>query len=478
MSFKLFLSRTFGLIKPTAKLEAAHDALLADYQLFCAFEKSPELKEYNELDLLLKSATFLQQKREIQHLVLRRSKEEAQMIEYNKLGRNSRLQKFYNMLASDELKKFEKISASDEFAKYKKLKALVHSPSFDSKKKKDEKSDEFARNAEYHKLKDSENVSFYEHFAKSKEYKNYLNIQDSVERKRFEELKKIIESEAFKVRIAYLEDKHKWEKTPEHAKELRYAELKKSPQLINYLKYHNSDAFAFFKKWDLVFEDNFKLGKLDHEKWMPRSYWGNQALERNFSQVGDLHAFTEGKNVSIEFNTLNIEARREKTKGMQWQIPFGFVEKEFDYSSGIVSTAGREWWKHGILEAKVKYSPSASLVDAIYLLGEEASPQINLLEMGARNRVGMLSKTAEGIQPECESISGLKAGEYYIFRLEWTAHSLTWKINGREIFTISNNVPAFKMHLNIASIVVSEPADVPHRFEVDWVRFYQHKPKA
>jgi len=160
---------------------------------------------------------------------------------------------------------------------------------------------------------------------------------------------------------------------------------------------------------------------------------------------------------------------------MQWQIPFGFVEQEFDYSSGLVSTAGTEWWKHGILEAKVKYAPSTNLVDAIYLLGEQNSPQINLVEMGVKNRMGLLIKSADGIQSECENISGLKVGEFYIFRLEWNANSLVWKINDRVILTVTNNVPAFKMHLNLASIVVSESNDLPHRFEIDWVKFYQPK---
>ena len=124
MSFKLFIATTFGLIKPTAKLETANEVLLADYQMFCEFEKSAELKEYNELDLLLKSPTFLQRKREIQHLVLKGSKEEAQLAEFNKLNKNSRLQKFYDMLESDELKRFEKISASAELATYKKFKSM------------------------------------------------------------------------------------------------------------------------------------------------------------------------------------------------------------------------------------------------------------------------------------------------------------------------------------------------------------------
>jgi len=478
MSFKLFIASTFGLIKSTAKLEAAQDALRADYQMFCEFEKSAELKEYNELEVLVKSPTFLQKKREIQHLRLKGSKEAAELAELKKLEHNSRLHKFYTILNSDELKRFDRISGSETMKKYKELKTGVEKHSLAALKNMDKQSKEYALYTEFEKLKDSDDLTFFRDFRKSAAFKNYELMLDSTEYKRHEELKKITGTEEFKVRIAYLEDTHKWEKTKEHAKEVRFAELKKLPQLANYLKYNSSNAFEFFKKWNLVFEDRFNSGKLDHESWKTQSHWASQTLGRNFSQMGDLHAFTEGRNVSVEFNTMKIEVRKEKTHGMQWQVPFGFVEQEFDYSSGIVSTAGVEWWKHGILEAKVKYEPSHHLVDAIYLLGEETSPQINLLEMGVKNRMGMLTKTSDGIHAECESISGLKAGEFYIFRLEWNAHSLVWKINGREIFTLSNNVPAFKMHLNMASIVVSEPTDLPHRFEIDWVRFYQHHHKG
>ena len=478
MSFKLFIASTFGLIKSTTKLETAHEALLADYQMFCEFEKSAELKEYNELEKLVKSPAFLQKKSEIQHLVFKGSSEAGQLSEFKRLGKNSRLQKFYATLESDELKRFKRISDSDSLKKYKELKTGVEKHSLAALKNMDKQSKEFALYTEFEKLKDSDDLIFFREFRKSAAFKNYELMLDSTEHKRYEELKKITGAAEFKARVAYLEDSHKWEKTEEHAREVRFSELKKSPQLVNYLKYNSSNAFDFLKKWDLVFEDRFKSGKLDTTNWMTQTHAASQTLGRNFSQVGDLQAFTEGKNVSVELNTMKIEVRKEKTRGMQWQVPFGFMEHDFDYSSGVVSTAGTEWWKHGILEAKVKYAPSNHLVDAIYLLGEQGSPQINLVEMGMKNRVGLLTKSTDGIQAECESISGLKVGEFYIFRLEWNTHSLVWKINGREILTITQNVPAVKMHLNLASVVVSEPTDLPHRFEIDWVRFYQHHHKA
>ena len=478
MSFKLFIASTFGLIKSTSKLETAHEALLADYQMFCEFEKSAEQKEFHELELLMKSPAFLQKKSEVQHSVYKGSKEAALLTELQKLERNSRLQKFYTTLKSDELERFERISGSETMAKYKALKTGVEKHSLSALKKMDKQSKEFILYTEFETLKESDDLVFFRNFRKSSVFKNYELMFNSPQHKRHEELKKITAADEFKARVIYLEDKHKWEKTDEHKKENRFSELKKLPQLVNYLKYNNSNAFDFFRKWDLVFEDRFKSGKLDTQQWLTQSHSASKALGRNFSQVGDLQAFTEGRNVSVELNTMKIEVRKEKTRGMQWQVPFGFVEQEFDYSSGIVSTAGTEWWKHGILEAKVKYAPSHHLVDAIYLLGEETSPQINLVEMGVKNRQGMFTKTADGIHAECESISGLKTGEYYIFRLEWNTHSLVWKINDREILTVTQNVPALKMHLNLASIVVSEPTDLPHRFEIDWVRFYQHHQKA
>jgi hypothetical protein len=475
MSFKLFFASTFGLIKSTAKIEAAHLALLTDFRTYKEFENSNELNEYLELEALVNSASFKQKKKEIQGLSLKGSKEETQLHELKRLGKNSRLHKYYDTLKSDELKRFEKISLSEAMVKYKELKTAVEKHSLSALKKMDKQSKEHALYIEFTQLHDSTDLTFFRDFRKSSNYRNYELMLESPERKRFEELQKITGADEFKARVAYLEDQQKWEKTEDAAKEKRFSEMKKLPQVINYLKYKNSNAFDFFKKWDLVFEDCFDSGKLDTQKWMTRSHWANEALGRNFSQPGDLHAFTDGKNVSVDGKCLKIEVRKEKTTGMQWQIPFGFVEKEFDYSSGIVSTAGREWWNHGILEAKVKYSPSSHFVDAIYLLGEESSPQINLVEMGVKNRLGTLTKKEEGIHSECESISGLKSGEFYIFRLEWSSGTLKWKINEKEILSINVNVPSHSMHLNAASIVVSEPTDgLPHRFEIDWIRFYQH----
>ena len=79
MSFKLFFASTFGLIKSTAKIEKAYEAILADYRMFSEFEKSKEHKEYHELEVLVNSPTFKHLKRStnysrIHHEILSKGK--------------------------------------------------------------------------------------------------------------------------------------------------------------------------------------------------------------------------------------------------------------------------------------------------------------------------------------------------------------------------------------------------------------------
>ena len=183
------------------------------------------------------------------------------MAEVKRLSRNGRLQKFYATLKSDELKRFERISGSETMKKYKELKTGVEKHSLSALKSMDKQSKEFILYSEFEKLKESDDLVFFRNFRKSSAYRNYELMLDSPEHKRHVELQKIIDSDEFKARVAYLEDKAKWEKTDEFRKELRYAELKKMPQLVNYLKYNSSNAFDFFKKWELVFEDNFQSGQ-------------------------------------------------------------------------------------------------------------------------------------------------------------------------------------------------------------------------
>lgn len=66
---------------------------------------------------------------------------------------------------------------------------------------------------------------------------------------------------------------------------------------------------------------------------MNRYLNGDKILNKGYSMADDKHAFTEGKNLGIIDKKLRILTRREKAKGLVWDMARGFYEKEFDFSS-------------------------------------------------------------------------------------------------------------------------------------------------
>jgi len=429
-----------------------------------AFAVSADFKKFTELkEKLEKSKILPDEKKEFDHL-----RKSAAIKAHLAFAGSGKYKLYKETDGSPYLKQFEnlqQITLSEAFLKRK---------VYLEDRKKFEKTEAFKKSQEYGQLKTSDDIRFYFSFEKSSAYKNFLLMNDLIEKKRFFELKTLTESKDFIERKAYLEDQKKWEKTEEYRKLQEYNIQKQLPHLLNYFKYKDSKELDFFKQWNLVFEDTFSNSKLDNTKWQTISYQANQALGRNYSQFGDLQAFTSGENIKTDGKCLKIETRKEKIFGMQWHMPFGFHEQEFNYSSGIVCTGDLFKVKYGILEAKVKYQPQQNMASVLYLLGQESSPQINLVETGVKNRVSLLSTKDGHINEQSENISGLKTGQFYIFRLEWSEKQLIWKINGKEIYSVDIQVPDTEMHLNAATVVVDEVSEgLPYQFEIDWIRYYQ-----
>lgn len=432
---------------------------------FLEFELSETLKHFHELEKKVKSGNYIDE-----------------LADLKKLKNSSEIKTYFRFIESPEYKLFCETENSKTLSRFNELKQLTESNAFLNRKafledsKKFEKTDAFKKSNEYKKLKESEDLKFYFKYEKSPSLKNYLQMENSKEKTRYEELKAQTESAEFLQRKAYLEDPKKWEKTDEYKKLQQYLDIKKKPHIERYFKYKTNDDLDFFKSWELVFFDEFKTSKIDSSKWQTVSYRASQSLEKNYSQPGDLQAFTSGANIKTDGNTIKIETRKENTKGLVWQLPFGFVEKDFGYSSGCINNSGSFWSDHGIWEAKVKYAPVKGLASAVYLLGENNCCQVNLLETGIRNRVGLLRQENGQAIEQTTSISGLKTGQFYIFSLEWTKEKMTWKINNKVIFSLDTQKSLPEMHINAATIVVDEISNgLPYYFEIDWIRVYHQK---
>lgn len=506
----------------------------ADLKRFEALKESEKLQEFRELSEFVENGNFRKEKEAAKRQIYKDSEEQKQEQEYNRLKKSAGIKVYHELHKSQVLVRHESVAGSEKLKNYfnlknlpdknkqkkKELKYLLHdgeiknylkfekskklriyrdtADSYNLKrfeelkgivetddfrkrvlllkdKKKFEKTDAFKKWKKWKELKASNDIQFFRKFEKSSLLKNYYDVRDSSDLKRFLELKEIISSDEFLKRKAYLDDPKKWEKSEEFAAGQKYLEMMSHVHIAKYFKYKGTDAFDFFKNWEVTFKDDFSDSRLKSDKWSTLSFFAEKTLGKNYSMPGDLHVFTDGKNVSTA-GKLVIETRKERTEGMVWKMSAGFIPQTFDYTSGLVTTANSFWQEDGIFEAKVKFNPVKEVVHVFALQGEKLSPRLHLVEMGTKNRIGLAETSENGkIKVDGLNLSNLKKGKWYIFTLEKSEGNVTWKINDTEVFKTEQRHIDFPLHLNLQSIIVDQVpgSKLPVRFQVDWVKCYK-----
>ena len=458
---------------------------LIDYN---RLQKSPGIKAYTKLhgsqDLLRhESAGTSEKMKRFLDLKNAPERDKSKHKEYNLLKNDLEIKSYFRFEHSKELKLYRETAGSYDVTRYEELKAYVDNPSFRERvaflkdNKKFEKTEAYKKYIRFRELEKNDDIRFFLKFEKSPEYRNYLDVKDSFDLKRYEELQAIVSSKEFADRKHYLEDKRKWEKSEEYATEKKYQEMKSLPHIARYFKYRGTDVFGFYREWELSFEDSFLNGSLDSDKWSTKTLWGEKLLGKNYALPGDMHLFTEGKNIKTG-GILHVETRKEKAEGLVWKMPAGFVNETFDYTSGIVSSANSFWQENGIFEAKIKFQPVKGLISSAVLQGEQSPDRVYLLEMGTKNRIGVAHTSDSGkLEMEGLDISNLKKDKWYIFTLEKTGSNFTWRINDTEVLNLQNNKISFPLHISLLSMVVGEPdgSNLPYNLRVDWVKCYRRK---
>lgn len=454
---------------------------------FQKLEKSTGIKVWKELrqsELLKKHEAFAKSEKlkNLTQLLNSAGSDKQKLAELKQLKNDAEIKSYFNFEKSKKLKIYRETADSQQLNKYTELKSFVESENFKKREiflKDSKKFENSEANKKYNRFKQlgtDSDIKFFLDFEKSSLHKNYLDVVDSFDLKRYTELKEITGSKEFGERKAYLEDKKKWEKTPEYARQQEYLAMKKLPHLVKYFKNRGTTVFSFFNEWEVVFDDNFSKPTIDSEKWATKPYLAEKMLGDNYSLPGDNYAITDGRNLKTG-SKLTIEVKKEKVAAKVWKMPAGFVPAEMEYSSGLVSSWKGFWMEDGIYEAKIKFSPVAEVVSSFYLAGENNMPRVNLLEMGAKNRIGFININTGKAVANGMDISNLKTGNWYIFSIIKQGNSFTWKINESEIITLSNSEMNRKLNLNAASIVVNDlPASqLPAGFEIEWVKCYRKK---
>jgi beta-glucanase (GH16 family) len=311
------------------------------------------------------------------------------------------------------------------------------------------------------------------------DYKAFKEYEISDELKNYLELEKEVKSNAFKVRKKKMK-KAAYQDSEEFAKETEFQVLKKSDKILWYFKTKKKYPFKEIERWDLTFDEKFDESKLDKSKWMTQNYWGETSMQEPYAMEDDKSFPTNGGNIEFYDGKARIVTKAAKATGLVWRPDQGFVREDFDFTSGMISTAKSFRQKYGVFNAKIKMA-GGSVAQAFWMLSDTMLPHIDV----ARFENGKLYcnyfwGTGNSPHKSLSKTGGSKyADEFYIYTLEWTPNKLTWKINGKVFKTQTSGVPQEEMYINFSSNLKKDASEtgLPCAMEIDWVRVYKLKGK-
>jgi len=435
---------------------------------FKEMDGSSKLTEFEALEKFIESPGF-REKQKMKPYTFKDTDEYRKFDEFKSLKKDHEVRAFLKSSQKEEIKK------SKTILRYEELAAFVKSSEFLAKKNmkpitfKD--SEEYKKFLEYKRIKGSLEIKEFYKFKSSKEYANFLNTDNSARLKRYHELKDYVATPEFKQQKEYLLDKKRFEKTEMFKEVQEYDKLKKSPDIIWYLKVKDSDKFNVLKSRELTFNDEFEGEKLDTKKWLTNYYWGEKLLKDRYSVESDLQSYTEKENFEVRNSILRITTKPQKIEGKVWSAANGFTSKEFSYTSGLINSGSSFRQKYGIFTAKIKLgNPDAK--SAFWMLADKITPHLDICRTSG-GKVWFDYFPARGNTSKT-NIGSRYSNDYFIYTLEWTSDKLIWKINGTEVFSQTSDIPQEPMYILLAG-GLDKPINGITSMEIDWVRVYKAK---
>ncbi len=302
-----------------------------DHQTFLF---SKELKEFEDLEKLVTSKKFEEEKRNFEN---QKSAEAKKTGEFNSLKKAKAIKSFLNSSNSENKKTVDQLAGNPEVKKFLELETYINSSVHRDKLATAAKNlatitDQLM---DYQQKKKSRRIKDFYRFQNSTKFKSFQAFEKSKDLSDYLSLEKYLLSETHKNLLKSIEEKEK----AESEKRNTHAAFKNSKKYKWYLELKDSKKFDELKKWELVFEDDFNDSQLDRKKWMTRYFWGDKLINDAYAFETDKAFPTDGKNIELGNSHLKIVTRNEKVNGKMWKPPFGFIPSDFNYTTGLISTA-------------------------------------------------------------------------------------------------------------------------------------------
>lgn len=475
-NFSFAFRLAFGLLPKTEKIESDRNQLIAEYNKLNEFKDSETLKKFNKLQEYVDSTEFKSTKSKITSLNYADSEYCSKEKQFQALEKDKRVKNYFSVSQSADLKRFEAAANSDALKRLKELAETVNSADFQQAKSDKSNPEKMAEckslQQEYKSLTKNPEIKFWTKYQNKSAYKMYVETSNSTLIADYEELKTYVNSDEFKTQKEYLLDKNRFSRSEEAKREQEYIAMKNSEEIKWYEATVNSNKFDELKAWNLTFEDDFTDGKVDESKWMNSFFMGKMVINDRYVLANEKQYFTDNKNVDIKNSVLSIVTKKEKATGKVWDEKLGFMTKDFDYTSGMLSTANSFRQQYGRFEAKIRINSEAPVYQAFWLKGEHKEPEIDIFKYNIKKGQMQLSAYNGGKAAGNKFGGSGLAKDFFIYTVDWDASKITWKINGYEVASTSNNInePLFIM----LSAGLNQAADnLPAAMQIDWVRCYE-----
>jgi len=257
------------------------------------------------------------------------------------------------------------------------------------------------------------------------------------------------------------------------------------------------------RDWKLAFSDEFAGGALDRSRW--------NDCNPDFMGRPGVFIFARN-NVAVKDGFLELTAREltaaEKANDLRG------LEKETWATATVKS---RERIRYGYFEARIRsmkanvcnafwlYDPLSDALDRKHAPGDE-SEEIDIVEVFGKTTNDHCHRAHYAtlhryLTPYSEAICNkAKAkipnggqrtvmpydfwADYHVYACKWTEASLTWYVDGKEVFTRENDHWKRPLHIMLDCEIMAgwsgtpEAADLPAKMSIDYVRVWKSEGNA
>ncbi len=186
--------------------------------------------------------------------------------------------------------------------------------------------------------------------------------------------------------------------------------------------------------WELVWHDDFNDPILDSDNWITITGRGHDGHGNKEAQS------YEKENIAIDAGNLIITAK-QVADGQQdgwWCTP------HCNYTSGKIQTSGKQSWRYGKFEARIKMPVGSAIWPAFWMLPENddwpSGGEIDIVEVMGRNEETTTSAIHWGpAWNNRSSESGTRDmgvslnSDFFIYGMTWDEKSIIVTINGTTV---------------------------------------------